>query len=121
MPRNFRNISAWQLADDLAVGIYRATEGFPSDERYGLTQQLRRAAVSVPSNIAEGAGRRTKADYLYFCSVAQGSLAEARYQLHLARRLGYVADDAYAELDNLANRVGAALHGLVSAMQNERL
>lgn len=118
MPRDFRNISAWQLADDLAVAVYEHTKGFPREEQYGLTQQMRRAGVSVPSNIAEGAGRDSTSEYLHFCSVAHGSLAEVRYQIHLARRLGYLSEDAHADLENLARRVGAALRGLTDAIRS---
>jgi len=119
VPRDFRKIEAWRFADDLAVAVYDATKSFPADERYGLTQQLRRAAVSVPSNIAEGAGRATKSDYLRFCSIGRGSLAELRYQLHLACRLGYLDEGEYTALEALADRVGAVLHGLMQAIESE--
>jgi len=120
MPRDFRKIQAWQLADDLAFAVYRCTDSFPQDERYGLTQQLRRAVVSVPSNIAEGSSRGSRDEYHQFCTVARGSLAEARYQLHLAHRLGYLQDEQHAGLEALADRIGAALHGLLGAIRPGR-
>jgi four helix bundle protein len=120
MPRDFRTIQAWQLADELAVRVYQATEHFPKHEQYGLTQQVRRAAVSVPSNIAEGAARASNNEYLHFCSIALGSLAEVRYQLHLSCRLKYLDGSVQAELETLANRVGAALHGLMAAMRAQQ-
>jgi four helix bundle protein len=119
MPRSFRNVKAWQHADDLAVAIYAASREFPRAETYGLTQQLRRAAVSVPSNIAEGCARESRAEYLRFCDIARGSLSEARYQLHLALRLGYLHDSSYRELDQQADVVARSLHGLMEAVRGE--
>ena len=74
MARGFLDIKAWQFADDLAVDVYQTTTSFPSDQRYSLTNQMQRAAVSVAANIAEGSGRRTIADYLRFLYIAKGSL-----------------------------------------------
>ena len=82
MSRDFTKIRAWQLSDDLTVEVYKTTKNFPREEVYGLSSQLRRAASSVPANIAEGANRSSKKEYLQFLSVASGSLAEARYFLH---------------------------------------
>jgi four helix bundle protein len=119
MPRDFHNIKAWQLADDFAVAVYRATAAFPRHEVYGLTSQLRRSAYSVPSNIAEGCCRSTRADYLRFLDMAWGSLSEARYQLHLARRLEYLSAEAYASLEALAEETSRTLHGLMKAVRAE--
>lgn len=74
--RDYKNIKAYQLADDLVVEIYKATRNFPKQEQYGLTSQLRRAALSVPTNIAEGASRKHKPDYLHFLYIARASIAE---------------------------------------------
>lgn len=90
--RDYRDLRVWQLGMELAVSIYKCTEQFPSDERFGLTNQLRRAAVSVPSNIAEGNARNSTADYLRFLRLSRGSLAEIDTQLLLARRLDYLDD-----------------------------
>jgi four helix bundle protein len=119
MSRDFHTIRAWQLADDLAVAVYRATAAFPRHEIYGLTSQLRRSAYSVPSNIAEGCCRSTRADYLRFLDMALGSLSEARYQLHLARRLDYLPAEVYAALEAQANETGRTLNGLMKAVRAE--
>jgi four helix bundle protein len=76
MPKGFKDIKAWQKADDLAVKVYEATDNFPKDQLYTLTNQMQRAAISVPANIAEGSGRSTIADYLRFLYIARGSLFE---------------------------------------------
>ena len=88
-------LRAFQLADELALAVYRATRSFPREELFGLTAQMRRAAVSVPSNIAEGCGRRSKADYTRFLDIAFGSFRELEYQVSLAHRLGYLEANAY--------------------------
>ncbi len=119
MPTDFHNVRAWELADDFAVVVYGATVEFPKHEVYGLTQQLRRAAVSVPSNIAEGCGRTSDVEYLRFCDIAHGSLAEARYQLHLSHRLGYLTAEAFNALDEQAQAVGRTLHGLMGAIRKQ--
>src|SRR5204863_4087524 len=87
---DYTKIDAWKLADDLTVALYERTRNFPREETYGLTSQLRRAAYSVPANIAEGSSRESKRDYLHFLYIARGSLSEAQYFVHLARRLGYL-------------------------------
>src|SRR5438067_13732741 len=85
--RDYTKIEAWRLADDLTVAVYERTRSFPKEEMYGLTSQLRRASYSVPANIVEGASRESKKDYLHFLYIARGSLSEAQYFIHLARRL----------------------------------
>lgn len=85
--RDYTKIQAWQLADELAVMVYQATKTFPKEELYGLTNQLRRAAYSVPINIAEGSARKTLKDYLHFLHIARGSLTETQYFVHFVQRL----------------------------------
>ena len=87
--RDHRKLRAFELADEVALLIYRATREFPKEETYGLTSQMRRAAVSVPSNIVEGAARESQAEYLRFLEIAFGSLRELHYQFGLSKRLGY--------------------------------
>ncbi|MGB3546140.1 MAG: four helix bundle protein [Saprospiraceae bacterium] len=95
---HFKQLRIWNDAMDLAVDIYRLSREFPEDERFALTQQLRRSMVSVPSNIAEGAGRNTDKEFNYFLGVSLGSSCEVSTQLELAQRLGYVSIDATASL-----------------------
>ena len=87
MQRNFKKIKAWQLADNLAVLVYAKSKYFPKKELYCLTSQLRRAAISVPANIVEGACRESRKEYLNFLYIARGSLGEVKYLIHLAQRL----------------------------------
>ncbi|MBI4748145.1 MAG: four helix bundle protein [Acidobacteria bacterium] len=89
--QNFRDLRVWQIGMDLVEQIYRLTEGFPSREMYGLTDQLRRAAVSIPSNIAEGHTRESSKEFLYHLSIAQASLAEVQTQIEIAKRLNYLS------------------------------
>ena len=117
--RDYTKIDAWRLADDLAVAVHQSTRSFPKEEQYGLTAQLRRAAYSVPANIAEGSARENKRDYLRFLYIARGSLTEVQYFIHLSHRLEYLSD---AEFDSLSTEVKAAfacLHGLIRAVEKE--
>ena len=107
--RDYRKIEAWQLADDLAVAIYRLSNGLPREEIYGLTSQMRRSAVSVAANIVEGSARETKGDYLHFLHIARGSLAETQYFIHLTRRLEFVPEpDANVWRNSAAGRMPAS-------------
>ncbi len=117
--RDYKNITAYKMADELAVKTYRLTRDFPKEELYGLTSQLRRAAISVPSNIAEGASRQHKRDYLNFLFIARGSLAEVEYLLHLARRLGYLGEAEHERIDGLRQQVAKTLFGLIGAVERE--
>jgi four helix bundle protein len=117
--RDYTKIDAWRLADDFTVAIYERTRGFPKEELYGLTSQLRRAACSVPANIAEGASRESKKDYLHFLCIARGSLAEARYFVHLARRLGYLTEADAAQSDAQGRETFGCLFGLIRAVEKE--
>jgi len=116
--RDFKKIIAWQKADDLAVEIYRETgKTFPSDERFGLTPQIRRAAASIPANIAEGSGRETLKDFTRFLHNAQGSLSEVEYFLHLAHRLNYFDEKTFRNLENQRAEVGRLLNGFIKSIQ----
>jgi four helix bundle protein len=93
---NYRELRVWNTAMSLAVEVYRITERFPKAERFGLTSQVRRAAVSVPSNVAEGHARTTRGEYKHFLSIARGSVVEVEVQLTLADQLGYVQSPVLA-------------------------
>lgn len=114
MGRDFRKLVVWKQADDLAVDVYGATgRFFPKEERFGLAARLRSAALAVPANIAEGAGRESLADFRRFLRYAQGSLAEVEHYLHLAHRLGYIDAEGYRRLDGQRAEAGRTLAGLV--------
>jgi len=112
--RGHRDLIAWQKAMQLVTDIYRASRGFPKDEIYGLTSQLRRSAVSVPSNLAEGHGRTSRPDFHRFIAQARGSLLEVETQLEIARNLGYLSQSAAATLLSEASEVGRIINGLRS-------
>lgn len=96
--RDFRRLQVWSRAHEFVLSAYRASGGFPSQETYGLTSQLRRAAASIAMNIAEGCGRDSSADFGRFLGIATGSASEVEYQLLLARDLGYLNPDQYEKL-----------------------
>ena len=114
--RDHRKLEAFQLADSLVMQLYDATRHFPTDERFGLVSQLRRAAVSVGANIAEGSARPSQADYVRFLVLAHGSAREIEYELSIAKRLGYIDHDRALNLERLAARTCSALHGLIRAL-----
>ena len=103
-------LEAWKFAMQLVKAVYQMTSDFPTEERYGLAQQMRRAAVSIPSNIAEGAGRNGAKEYLHFIGISRGSLAELETQMQLAVMLDFVTSD-HASFE-LADRTGKLLTGL---------
>ncbi|MDP2939970.1 MAG: four helix bundle protein [Candidatus Omnitrophota bacterium] len=117
--RDYKNIKAYQFADDLAVEVYKITKDFPKEELYGLTSQLRRAAVSIPTNIAEGASRQHKRDYLRFLYIARGSSAETEYLLHLSHRLGYLSNEKFDKIDGLKQEAVKTVFGLISSVEKE--
>lgn len=110
--QRFTEIKVWQRSHALVLQLYRATAGFPADERFGLTSQLRRAATSVPTNIAEGSKRRTSAEYARFLNIAEGSLAETEYLLLLSRDIGYLSGDQAAPLLTEVDEIARMLHHL---------
>jgi four helix bundle protein len=110
---SFRDLLVWQRAMELSVAIYELTKSFPVEERFGLTNQLRRASVSIPSNIAEGFGRGTRKEYKQFLCVARGSALEVQTQLELAHRLSFGRSDGWARANGLADEVVRMLYGLI--------
>ena len=120
MARDFRKIIAWQKADALVIDIYRATAAsFPKEEKYGLTSQMRSAAVSVAANIAEGSALRTSAGFRRFLYSSQGSLSEVEYYIYLAGRLGYLDSESGSQLSVLRSEVGRTLRGLIAALDRQ--
>lgn len=113
---SFRDLRVWQQAMKLTTAIYKQTAGFPRDEIYGLRQQMRRAAVSVPSNIAEGKGHRSDRDFVRFLLHARGSLLELQTQLLIAAELAYLSNAEAESLLLAAEQVGRALSGLINSM-----
>ena len=111
-PQSYRDLLVWQKGTALALEIYRVTQCFPSDERFGLTAQLRRAAVSVPSNIAEGQARRTTGEFIQFLSHAEGSLAEVDTQIYLAQQLGYGLEEELSSISSQINELRKMLNAL---------
>ena len=112
----FRKLIVWQKAMDLVRVVYQKSKDFPADERYVLTDQLRRAVVSIPSNIAEGSGRASNKDYAHFLSIARGSLYEVMTQLEIAQSLGYI--DEYDSCEELAQEVGRMLTTLMKKYES---
>ena len=115
-----RDLVVWQKAMQLAGDIYRATAAFPRGEIYGLAAQLRRAAVSIPSNLAEGSARRTSADFMHFLHIARGSQAEVDTQLRLARDLGFLPGDVGAELLSRTDEVGRLLTAVIQGVRRRQ-
>jgi len=118
--RTYRELLVWQKAKALAVHIYRATEQFPKAETYGLTSQIRRAAVSVASNIAEGQGRLTSGEFLHFLGQARGSLLELDTQIAIALDLMYFKPDQYEILDSEIYQVLGLLNRLIESLRKGR-
>ena len=120
MSSSYRDLKVWQRSIDLAENIYRLTSVFPSSEIYGLTSQMRRAAVSIASNIAEGWGRHSRKDYSRYVDMAGGSNDELRTQLVIAERLGFGNTKLRAEATALADEIGRMLGGLHKFLQTPR-
>ena len=112
MPRDHRKLDAFNLADQLAIAIYIATADFPASERYGLQSQLRRAAVSTPTNIVEGCARDSQADYLRFLDIALGSARETLYLMSLAKRLSLLENIEAKGIEKLGDRVAGSIVNL---------
>ena len=115
--QSYRDLQAWRLAVRLTKIVYRASDGFPSEERYGLTSQIRRAAVSIASNIAEGWGRGTTQDYIRVLRMARGSMYEVETQLIIASELGFIDDEKLKYTEDAINEAGKVLGGLIRSIE----
>ncbi|MFC2105525.1 four helix bundle protein [Candidatus Bipolaricaulota bacterium] len=115
--RPHRKLDVWNEVMDLVVTLYEITGAFPKTEQYALADQLRRAAVSIPSNIAEGAARQTKKEFVQFLHIARGSASEIDTQLEVAHRLNYISDEAKRALDARLEAIGRMLTGLIRSVR----
>jgi len=117
--RTHENLEVWKKAVDFVVLVYKGTENFPSEEKFGLTSQIRRASVSIPSNIAEGAARTSEKEFLYFLSNSQGSASEVSTQLLITEKLGFLPQTKYFELRERLDEIGRMLSGLCNHVRSK--
>jgi four helix bundle protein len=121
MLKNYKELKVWEKSYHLCLEIYKVTAKFPNEERFGLTSQIRRAAVSIPSNIAEGYGRKTTADYIKFLYIAYGSNCELETQILLAGDLGYIENKAPKRIIDEIHEVERMLKGLIKSLEGKHL
>ena len=118
--KDFRQLKVWEKSHQLALAIYKATKEFPKEELYGLNSQIRRSSISIPTNIAEGCGRNTDADFARFLQMAMGSASETEYQLILARDLEFLPKESYEKLQNDVEEVKRMLASLLKTLRADR-
>jgi four helix bundle protein len=116
---SWKDLEVWQVAHRLVLRVYEISREFPNEERYRLADQVCRSAASIPSNIAEGKGRSSRKEYVQFLTFARGSVEEVKYQLLLARDLGYVHEGTYAEISAGYDQVGRMLNGLIRSLKSQ--
>ena len=114
--QTFQDLKVWRKAHDLVLSVYEITKEFPNEEKFALISQIRRAAVSIPSNIVEGFKRKTKNDSLHFYTIAEGSLEEVKYQLLLSRDLKYISAEIYQKIILQTEEIGKMLYGFKKAI-----
>ena len=115
--QTFKDLKVWEKAHQFTLNVYALTKKFPSEEKFGLTSQLRRAAISVPSNIVEGFKRRGVKDSLNFYTIEEASLEEVKYQLLLAKDLKYISQDIYEKMNEKANEISKMLYSFKKALR----
>lgn len=118
---SFEQLEMWNLSMDFVTEIYELLKQFPENEKYALTSQIRRAAISVPSNIAEGTGRSSIKEKLHFNEIAMGSLVEVICQLNIAKRVGYINEDDFSRFKTIGARIGMMLSGYRRSMINKSI
>jgi four helix bundle protein len=118
--KSYKDLDAWKLGMNLAKKIYEITEKFPDSEIYGLSSQMRRASVSIPSNIAEGSGRNHKKEFVQFLYLARGSLLELETQIELSKMMKFLDNDQYKTIIGLLNRTHRVINGLIFALKKSR-
>lgn len=116
--RSFRDLIIWSKPMELLKEVYQVTKVFPKEELFGLTSQIRRAAVSIPSNIAEGHSRLSRKEFQYYLGNARGSLAELQTQIIIGKELGFIGDREMDDIINRATEVGRLLNGLLSSLKS---
>jgi four helix bundle protein len=117
--QSYKNLEVWQKSVDMVTAVYKLTKDFPKDELYALTNQIRRSAVSVPSNIAEGRGKRSTGDYIRFLNIAYGSAAELETQLIISKNLGYMSSEKLEPICMDINRICRMLNGLIASLEKK--
>ncbi|MGB7203515.1 MAG: four helix bundle protein [Pyrinomonadaceae bacterium] len=117
--RSHEKLDVWKKSVDFEVEIYRMTESFPKEEKFGLTSQIRRASVSIPANIAEGAARETDKDFLRFLSIVQGSASEVETELLIANRLGYISEENHTTARAALDEIGRMTMGLAKHLKRK--
>ena len=121
MLKNFKELNVWQKSYELCLQLYKVSKRFPKDEIYGLTSQIRRSAVSIPSNIAEGYGRKTTTEYVRFLYIAYGSVCELETQTMLCGELGYIGKERFHKLTEEIGAVERILKALIKSLENKHL
>ena len=116
---HYKDLTVWHKTIDLTTEIYRITKKLPKDELYGLTNQMRRAAVSIPSNIAEGNGRASTGDYVRFLTIARGSVAEVETQLYICVRLNYLSQEDIGVASSLLNEIEQMLNSMIKKLRDK--
>lgn len=119
--QNYKDLKVWEKAHKLTLEVYKKSNSFPREEMYGLTSQLRRASVSIPSNIAEGCGRYRTNDFAQFLQIALGSTNETEYQFLLAKDLGYLSEENYSSIEVKTNEIKAMLISFIKKVRNNEL
>lgn len=119
MLKNYKELKVWQKAYEICIGIYKVTKNFPNEEKYGLTSQIRRASVSVPSNIADGYGRKTTSEYIQALYIAYGSLCELETQILLSGDLGYITNENLNKLHKNIEENKRMLKALIKSLENK--
>jgi four helix bundle protein len=118
--QTYRDLIVWQKAMSMVLLVYGETKGFPKEETFGLTSQIQRSVVSIPSNIAEGYGRNSTGDYIRFLQIASGSLYEFQTQLEISSQLGYLSEEKYVEINSLSIEIEKMLSSLLSKVKNSQ-
>jgi len=117
---DFKSLMVWQKSVSLVTEIYLLTENYPKNEVFGLTSQIRRASVSIPSNISEGHSRRSSSDYIQFLKIARGSLAELETQILISKNLNFISENQYVEFETKSIEIAKMLNSLITSIQKTK-